>query len=526
MRVTLVHPNGHNFIPGQPDLTLLVNRMAPIGISQLCAWLDRRGHPTCLHDCLGPGAPDGTEANAEAILATKPDLVGFSATTSSFLNGYDIASVIKRRRPEIQIVFGAVHASSVGSSLLQHFPAIDFLCLGEGELVLEELAAGEKPAQIGSLVYRDGAAIRTNPRRPRMEDLDHLPFPAYDKLRGFPSGYYLPQFSYVKRHGATMITSRGCPHTCSFCDRTVFEHRYKYHSAHYVWEQMRWLRDSFGVHHITFYDDLFTASRSRTTELCELLIRKPLGMDFNCAIRVGHTSKELLRLLRRAGCLQVSMGIESADPTMIARHKSGVDLDAVRATVDELRRAGIRTKGLFMFGLPGETPDTIASTFRFIQELALDEMNVSKFTPFPGAPIWDHCIANETGSFHEDWRLMNCVNFVFVPSAFNSAAHMDELYNGFMRQYYGSASFVFRFLKRLWCHRWSLWHMVRCFPVLLQAMYYFGMRSRTTVDKHSPLHPLQPRFLSVSRAGSKPSVISSASDPTEQPTGPSLCLPT
>jgi radical SAM superfamily enzyme YgiQ (UPF0313 family) len=145
--------------------------------------------------------------------------------------------------------------------------------------------------------------------------MDDIPFPDYSKLEGYPAGYHLPLFAYRKRHGATMITSRGCPFTCSYCDRTVYERKYRYNSAEYVWEHMKMLRDRYGVHHINFYDDLFTASRKRVLELMEVLIKKPLGMDWNCAIRIGHNDDvELFRLMKQAGCLQVSMGIESADP--------------------------------------------------------------------------------------------------------------------------------------------------------------------------------------------------------------------
>jgi len=139
-----------------------------------------------------------------------------------------------------------------------------------------------------------------------------------------------------------MITSRGCPYTCSFCDRTVFERLYKVNSADYIYEHMKYLRDRFGVRHINFYDDLFTASRQRVEDLCERLIAEPLGMDFNCAIRTGHTSGEMLRLLKRAGALMVSMGIESADAGMMERHKAGVTLEQVRRTVDQIHAAGLR----------------------------------------------------------------------------------------------------------------------------------------------------------------------------------------
>jgi radical SAM superfamily enzyme YgiQ (UPF0313 family) len=107
---------------------------------------------------------------------------------------------------------------------------------------------------------------------------------------------------------------------------------------------MKYLRDKFGVH-INMYDDLFTAKKQRVMDLCQLLIDKPLGMQFNCAIRAGHTSDEMLLKLKQAGALMVSLGIESADPAMMERHKAGVTLDAVRDTVRQIHAAGLRAKG-------------------------------------------------------------------------------------------------------------------------------------------------------------------------------------
>ncbi|HEY0635413.1 MAG TPA: radical SAM protein, partial [Gammaproteobacteria bacterium] len=365
MRITLVHPAGFNFVPGQPDFSVLANRMVPIGILTLAAWLEKHGHPTAVHDCLGPHSPPSVPANAAAIIATNPELVGISATTSAFMEGVELTRLIKAKLPHVKVVFGNVHASSIGAPLLDHFPEIDYLCIGEGEGALLDLAESKAPEEIANLVFRREGRTIANPRRPRILDLDELPFPAYEKLAGFPEGYHLPLFSYEKRWGATMVTSRGCPYTCSFCDRTVFERLYKYNSAQYIYEHMKYLRDRFGVHHINFYDDLFTAQKKRVFELCDLLIDKPLGMQFNCAIRTGHTSDEMLQKLKQAGALMVSMGIESADAAMMERHKAGVTLEAVRKTVEQIHAAGLRAKGLFIFGMPGETPETVKVTSDF-----------------------------------------------------------------------------------------------------------------------------------------------------------------
>ena len=497
MRITLVHPAGFNFVPGQPDFSVLANRMPPIGILSLAAWLEKHGHPTEVHDCLGPLAPPGIEANADLVLATDPELVGFSATTSGFMDAVEIAAHIKQKRPEIKIVFGNVHVSSIGAPLLDHFPEIDYLCIGEGEGAMLDLAEGKALGEISNLVYRAGGETVSNPRRARILDLDELPFPAYEKLAGFPEGYHLPLFSYEKLWGATMITSRGCPYTCSFCDRTVFERLYKYNSAQYIYDHMKHLRDNFGVYHINFYDDLFTAQKKRVVELCQLLIDKPLGMHFNCAIRTGHTSDEMLRMLKQAGALMVSMGIESADPQMMERHKAGVTLEAVRETVEKIHAAGLRAKGLFIFGLPGETPETVKVTSDFILSLDLDEMNMTKFSPLYGAPIWDECKSGESGELQEDWRLMNCLNFVFLPEGFSSREEMDALYNWHVRRFYDSKPYRRRFAKRIWEHRWSLWHLIKNIPRVIQAMRYFSANQKQleAIKRDFPLHPRQPQNL-------------------------------
>ncbi|BCK86519.1 anaerobic magnesium-protoporphyrin IX monomethyl ester cyclase [Sideroxyarcus emersonii] len=494
MRITFVHPAGFNFVPGQPDLSVLANRMPPIGILSLAAWLDKHGHATCVHDCLGPFAPPTIEENAEIVLATDPELIGFSTTTSGFMDAADMARYIRQKRPDIKLAFGNVHVSSIGAPLLERFPEIDYLCIGEGEGAMLDLADGKPLGQIANLVYRDGGRIVANPRRQRILDLDELPFPAYEKLRGFPEAYHLPLFSHVKKHGATMITSRGCPYTCSFCDRTVFERLYKVNSAQYIYDHMKYLRDRFGVYHINFYDDLFTAQKQRVFDLCDLLIEKPLGMQFNCAIRTGHTSDEMLQRLKRAGALMVSMGIESADPAMMERHKAGVTLDAVTRTVEQIHAAGLRAKGLFIFGMPGETPETVKATSDFILSLDLDEMNMTKFSPLYGAPIWDECVSGEEGEFIEDWRLMNCLNFVFLPAGFASREQMDALYNWHILRFYNSRNYRRRFTARLWQHRWSLWHLLRNLPRVMQANRYFSANQKQleAVRQDLPRHPRQP----------------------------------
>ncbi|MGD9331072.1 MAG: radical SAM protein [Desulfobacterales bacterium] len=474
MRIVLVHPAGSNWVPGRRDITPIANRMAPLGLLSMAAWLEKQDHRVSVYDCLGYDRLQPHAAIVRDILAGRPDLVGFSATTSGFLDGYDLAVALKQQRAEILTVFGGVHVSALGACLLENYPAIDYLCLGEGEATLAELADGLPPAEIDGLVWRDGDTIVSNPVRRLLPDLDQLPFPAYAKLRGFPQRYHLPLFSYIRPPGATMVTSRGCPYQCSYCDRSVFKQGYRYNSAAYIYAHLRYLRDRFGVRHVNIYDDLFTAHRKRIAELCTLLIAKPLGMQFNCAVRVGHADDDLLQMLKAAGGLMVSLGIESGDMDLMDRHKPGVELEGVKDTVRRIQASGLRAKGLFMMGLPGETEASIRKTSDFIMSLDLDDMNMSKFTPFHGAPAWRDL--QEHGSLQEDWRRMNCLNFVFLPRGISSREALDELYNQHVKRFYSSPAWRHKFRRRLWEHRWSLWHMIVHLPDFLAAKNNFEPR--------------------------------------------------
>ncbi len=471
MRIALVHPTGSNWIPGKKDITATANRMAPLGLLSMAAYLEKNGHHSLVYDCLGPQAAGDNRIHVEKILAFRPELVGFSATTSGFLDGYELAGGIKELAPQAKIVFGGVHVSALGAVLLERFPQIDYLCMGEGEATLAELADGSDPADIAGLIYRQNGQAHTNHPREHIADLDSLPFPAYEKLAGFPQGYHLPLFSYIRRPGATMVTSRGCPFQCSYCDRSVFKRGFRYNSADYIFEHMRYLRTRYNVRHINIYDDLFTADRRRIVALCERLASRCLGVQFNCAVRVGHADDPLLQMLKDAGCLQVSLGIETADTGLLQEHKPGVQLEEVKDTVRRIQAAGLRAKGLFMMGLPGETEASIGATSDFTLSLGLDDMNMSKFTPFPGAPVW--ATVTREGTLEEDWRKMNCLNFVYVPKGIESRETLDRLYNRHVKRFYNDAGWRRKFRRRWWQHRWSIWHMIKHIPTFLAARRSF-----------------------------------------------------
>lgn len=475
-RIVLVHPRGSNWLKGSRDVIASANRMIPHGILSIAAWLEKEGHEVVVHDCLGPGASSDFQTNINEIVEYGADIVGFSATTSSFPDAARMAATVKKLKPNVITVCGGVHCSALGGLLLRDYSAFDYLIKGEGEITMAELAGGCDPSAIKGLVWRNGDQVVENAPREMIPDLDILPFPAYEKLEGFPHGYNLPLFSYAKFPGTSMVTSRGCLFQCSYCDRSVFKKGFRYNSAKYIYEHLKYLNEKFSVRHVNIYDDLFTTDEERIVELCDLLTKNPLDMQFNCALRVGFAPDSLLKMLKAAGCLMVSLGIESADPELLKKHKAGVTVEEVKDTVTRIQAAGLRAKGLFMMGLPGETEESIRWTSDFVLSLGLDDMNMAKFTPFPGAPLWK--TIHQEGAFEEDWEQMNCLNFVFVPKTVGSKELLDQLYNEHVKRFYTSKAWLGKFHKRIWQHRHSIWHIIKNFPDFLAAKSQFEPKKK------------------------------------------------
>jgi radical SAM superfamily enzyme YgiQ (UPF0313 family) len=472
MKILLVNPFGSNWVRGSPDNTGAAVRLAPVGILSIASYLAKRGNSVDVHDCRGTMTPAGAEEVVSRVRSEKADLVGFTAVTSSFPNAYRLAERIKEAVPRCAIVFGGVHVSALRGKILERFPAVDFAVAGEGEKAMAELASGAGPETIRGLSYRDGTGVRDNAARTDPCDLDDLPFPGYRMLEGFPKGFEGALFNYPRSPSATIVSSRGCPYRCTYCDRSVYGNGYRRNSARYLYEHMAFLKKDFGIRHVFFYDDLFTFDRGRTEEFCGLLRRRPLGMTFNCAVRVGHADDGLLGALKASGCWMVSLGIESGDPEVLARHKAAADFEEMKATVRRIQGNGLRAKGLFMMGLPGETEASVNATADLVDALELDDMNLTKFTPFPGSPLYR--TIREEGTFEEEWELMNCMNFVFVPWGFPSRERLEERYGQFIRRFYTGKNWVRKFGPLMLKSPHSTGRMLRNLPTFLRIRKDFA----------------------------------------------------
>ena len=449
----LIHPLGENWMPGETDMSRIANIMPPLGLCSISAWMEQHDWQTEIYDCYA--FPGDDKRLFKQLERDRPLWIGFSTTTSSFPDAIRLANHCREILPEAKIVFGGVHVSALREQLMNEFYVIDYIIVGEGEQTLLELieCKSEDLSHIEGLIWRDGHEAVFNGHRRDLLNLDTLPIPAYHKLHGFPEAYKLPIFNYPKAPGTTIITSRGCPFRCSYCDRSVFQSSYRFNSADYILRMMKHLHDTYGMRHVNIYDDTFTLQRKRIEEFCEKKIASGLKMTFNCAARAEQVDPEMLKLMKKAGCWMISLGIETGDPELLKRHRYYAGripddaLDMNRDAVRMIRRAGIRAKGLFMLGLPGETEESIERSIRYVLSLPLDDFNLSKFTPFPGSPAYQ--TIHDFGEFDEDWSLMNALNFVFVAKGF-TMERLEERHREFYRRYYQRHKVMWNYVTMLW----------------------------------------------------------------------------
>ncbi|WP_321366868.1 B12-binding domain-containing radical SAM protein [uncultured Desulfuromusa sp.] len=446
--ILLLHPLGYKVEAASQDISRKANIMPPLGLASIAAYLEREGFHCDILD--GYAYPDVDQPLKQLLRQQRPIILGISCTTASFHDSVRLAQLAKAELPEIKIVFGGSHVSALKEKILEFSPVIDYAVIGEGEQVILELAQldGSDPAQVAGLVWRaaDGTLV-DNGYRSEALVLDDLPFPAYEKLAGYPAAYKLPIFNYPTAPNSSCISSRGCPYRCSYCDRSVFRSTFRFNSAEYLYQHLKYLQQRFSIRHINFYDDQFTFHRDRVEEFCYLMINQPLGMTFNCAVRAEHVDRELLQLMKAAGCWMVSLGIESGDELLLSQHRQNVNLDRLGETIRTIKSCGIRTKGLLMMGLPGESEESIRRSMDYVFSLPIDDFNLAKFTPFPGSPIYEKI--HQLGSFDEDWPKMDCMHFQFVPHGMEKE-RLEKLFIEFYKSHFRRNRVLLGYLTMLW----------------------------------------------------------------------------
>lgn len=371
----------------------------PLGLLYLASFLRRAGHRVAVIDAHRENLP--ASRLAAALPASKPDLIGLTSyTPGGPAEAYRIAALCKRRYGPVKVVAGGPHASAVPEEALAT-GVVDYVVRGEGEATLLELLGGGAPSGIRGLSFLEEGAAVHNADRPPLRDLDHLPFPAYDLLD--PRGYGVTLGRARRSPAASMIMTRGCPYSCSFCQAGRLGKSFRSRSPKNVLAEMELLSRRFGIREFAFQDDVFTAKRKNLIELCDLLRRSDLGAWWSCLSRVDTVDAEMLAIMQAAGCRQIGFGVESGSDEILQASGKKITVAMAREAVRLAREAGLEVVTYFILGLPGETRETLEQTLRLSRELRPDYCLFNVLVPLPGTAIYRE--AEQEGALAtRDWR--------------------------------------------------------------------------------------------------------------------------
>lgn len=418
-----------------------------LALAQLAAVARQAGCEVLLRDASAGGA--SLKATVDEIAAFRPGLLGLTATTMAVTSAAAVAAGVRAALPDCLCVLGGPHASAVPRSTLEAHSAFDAAVVGEGEETLLELLArlpGRDFSGVRGLVWREGDQLRCEEPRPRLADLNLLPLPWWEGYPGYPGAYHAAAVKTRRPPAAYFVTSRGCPYHCTFCDRSVFGQAVTAYSAEYVLRAVDDMVRRFGIREISFEDDMFTIYRPRLTAICEELVRRRYDLIWSCNARADSVTEELLRLMKRAGCWQVSLGVESADKRVLELARKRVQPERIATAVQAAHRVGMEVKGFFILGLPGENDETIEESIRFALGLPFDDVTVTFFTPFPGSEISSR--AEEWGRPVAGADKMNLTTPAYLPHGM-TAERLQERHREFYRRFYLRPRYLLRIFGRL-----------------------------------------------------------------------------
>ena len=388
MRVLLINPP----YPVCESLTM------PLGLLYLGARLEEAGNRVFLEDiqlCRSP-----VSRIKQTLKSLNPQVVGITSFSINLPIVSKILQAVKRFHPEIVTVWGGPHVSFDDQDILHNHPWVDVIVRGEGEEtlveILDRLERRKGFDAVPGISWRgaDGGLNR-NPSRPFREDLDQLPRPAWHLLK-------ISQYRAFGE-GASILTSRGCPHRCVFCvGRKMIGTRGRFRRPAAVVDEMEALAD-LGFRKIRVEDDLFTYRRDRALAICKELDRRKLSLRWRAYARVDTVDPELLKAMKKAGCERILFGAESGSTEILARIRKGITPEQTRKAVEMARREGIGVLASFVLGLPGETPRTLRRTLEFAGSLNVP-YTLNLLTPYVGTEIRER--AEEWGIqiLSNDWR--------------------------------------------------------------------------------------------------------------------------
>ncbi len=414
-----------------------VRKNPPLGLAYIASHMEKFGYKIKIVDMAA------LEMNLEVlkneITRIKPKIVGISSMTPQFSSAVTISQIIKCVDRKIPVVVGGPHVSAVSEQVLKEVKGIDFIVIGEGEITFAELSKkifknDKNFSDIDGLAWRsNGSAVR-NKTRAYIEDLDSQPFPAWHLL---PVKKYSPSAvgGDVSKQVFTLLSSRGCPFQCIFCDsNTIFGRKFRGRTAESIYQEIVYLMKTFDATQFDFVDDTITINKNRLEKLCDLMLENNLNITWMCNSRVDTITYELLKKMKEAGCKRLDFGVESGDPKIRKILKKNITTEQIINAHKWAKQLGMITTSFFLVGSPGEDFESIKMTVDFIEKIESDAPGISVVTPFPGTELYR--MAKENGWLVEE----DVAKYDSVPHAsihYKSAMKTDKMSSEeIMKAYY------------------------------------------------------------------------------------------
>ncbi|MFO7618160.1 MAG: radical SAM protein [Thermoplasmata archaeon] len=403
MRMLLVNPPRFNGLPvireERCEITERYSVLEPYSLLQLAAILRLEKHEVGLIDANGFDLTYGQVG--EELKSFKPDMVIFRFTPTTFDHDMKICAIAKEFNKKCMTAGLCWSLSHVPADVLESVPELDYFITGDYEAVVPALIK-ELPAtaiSTGGVAWRDaGSIIINDTTRALIPDLSKLPLPAYDLLESLDP-YFINTPSGERF--TIMYTSRGCPYRCIYC--TVAGTPWKPRSAQSVVAELKHLKKEYGITLVSFFDETFTIDKQRVLDICNAIVSENLKIKWYCNTRANLLDEELIIAMKKAGCRGMSIGVESGSQKILDMASKRITIAEAKNAITLAKKHGIKVLCSFIFGLPGETWDTVNETILFVKDTLPTGVQFNVAVPYPGTQL--HKWALEKKLLEEtDWR--------------------------------------------------------------------------------------------------------------------------
>ncbi len=427
----------------------------PLGLAYIAGYLETLKIPVRILDSQ---AEDMSIAEVvTAISSGNENLIGITMLTPAFGVVRALCRQIRMNCPDRTIVLGGAHCTVLPERTLKEIPEADIVCIGEGEITFSEIAQLNDISLLSGvkgICFRSGNTLIKTDERPPVQYLDRIPPPPRHLL---PMGKYHLTASRVSGSGycPTILVARGWPFSCTFCSRT-FGRTFRTHSISRILSEIQSLIDTYQISQLNIEADTLTVNKKFIKALCIGLIESGISrrVRWTCESRVDTVDEELLELMHKAGCWQISYGVETGSQRLLDSINKSVSLKQIEQVFQITKRVGISIRGFFMLGLPGETPAESQATIDFAKKLNPLWAQFTVTVPYPGTKMFEYL--DQQGKIRTyNWEKYNTWSgwqgseeIPFVPDG-RTVEELRNLQKRALREFYLRPAVVLQFLKHI-----------------------------------------------------------------------------